>query len=93
MEVPLDPVLTADNIEALRYAALDGIGIAMLGTFVAGEDLRAGRLIPILQDYPPSESEVSVVYRDAVLLPMRVRVLIDFLVEAFSNESEWERPI
>lgn len=88
LEVPLDPVLTADNIEALRYAALDGIGIAMLGTFVAREDLRAARLVPILGDYPPVESEICVVYRDAPLLPMRVRVLIDFLVDAFAREEE-----
>jgi hypothetical protein len=34
-----------------------------------------------------------VVYRDAPLLPMRVRVLVDFLVEAFSAEREWEHPV
>jgi DNA-binding transcriptional LysR family regulator len=88
IEVPLEPILTADNIEALRQAALAGRGIGMFGTFVAGDDLRAGRLIPVLRGYPPVESEVSVVYRNAPLVPMRIRVLVDFLVEAFAEQTD-----
>jgi DNA-binding transcriptional LysR family regulator len=86
-QVALDPILAADNIEALRQAALAGRGIGLFGTFVAGDDLRAGRLVAVLQQYPPIESIVSVVYRNAPLVPMRVRVLVDFLVEAFAVKS------
>lgn len=50
IEVPIDPVLAADNVEALRLAALAGEGITILATFVAGADLVAGKLIPILTE-------------------------------------------
>jgi DNA-binding transcriptional LysR family regulator len=62
----------------------------MLATFVAGADLRAGRLAVVLPQYSPAESEVAIVYKDAPLVPMRVRALVDFLVEAFSGTPLWE---
>jgi DNA-binding transcriptional LysR family regulator len=89
-EIALEPVLAADNIEALRLGALGGVGIAMLATFVAGADLRAGRLVVVLPQYSLAESEVAIVYKDAPLVPVRVRALVDFLVEAFSGTPLWE---
>ena len=41
--------LRLGNTEALRDAALAGAGIAQLGAFLIGEDLRAGRLTPVLE--------------------------------------------
>ena len=39
--------------EGLRQAALAGLGIVMLPTFIIGEDLRSGRLQQVLLDYHP----------------------------------------
>ena len=90
IDVAVDPVLTADNMEPLRRAAVAGAGIAILAAFGAAKDLADGRLVPVFRDYHPLESTISVVYRDAPHLPRRVRVLIDFLVEAFKGTPPWE---
>jgi DNA-binding transcriptional LysR family regulator len=90
IEAAVDPVLIADNGEVLRQAALAGMGIAILPTFLVGGDLAAGRLVTAFPDYVPRESTISVVYRNAPHPPRRVRVLIDFLVEAFRGAPPWE---
>jgi len=91
VEVPITPVLRADNIEALRHAALAGLGIALIATSVADEDLAAGRLVPILTDWRLPESDVSIVYPNAPFVPRKVRALVAFLSERFSAGPPWER--
>jgi DNA-binding transcriptional LysR family regulator len=84
-------VLTADNIGALRHAALAGQGITMLPTFVAGEDFAEGRLVPVFQDFHPEDGAVSIVYQNAPHVPCKVRALVDFLVERFAGTPPWDR--
>lgn len=91
IEVTVDPVLTTDNIEALRCAAVAGEGITILATFVAGADLAAGRLVPVFRSIHPAESTVSVVYQNAPHVPRRVRALVDFLAERFAGTPPWDR--
>ncbi len=90
IDVAVDPVLTSDNMEPLRLVAVAGAGIAIVAVFGAAQDIAEGRLVTVLRDYQPLESTISVVYRDAPHLPRRVRVLIDFLVEAFRGTPPWE---
>lgn len=93
IEVPVDPVLTADNIEGLRHAALAGQGITMLATFVAGEDFAEGRLVPVFRDFHPDDGAVSIVYQNAPHVPRKVRALVDFLVERFAGTPPWDRQL
>ena len=78
--LPIDPVLRADNAEALRQAALGGRGVALLADFVIREDLEAGRLLEVLPEWRVADSWVYAVYPNATHLPMKVRVFIDHLV-------------
>lgn len=82
---------TANNSEALREAAVRGLGIALLPTFTAAADLRAGRLTPVLEQYEVEGAIANDVY--ALYLPTRyispkVRAFIDFFVEYFSQEHD-----
>lgn len=90
VKVALDPVMSSDNVEALRYAALAGEGIALLATFAAWQDLAAGRLVPLLPDYRLPESTISIIYPHAPYLPRKVRAFIDFMVQAFSGGVSWD---
>ncbi len=81
LEVPIDPVLRADNAEALRQAALGGQGIALLADFLVEEDIKAGRLVQVLPEWIIAESWVFAVYPHARFLPMKTRVFVDFLAE------------
>ncbi len=68
--------------EALRLMALGGTGIARLAHFLVGEDVRAGRLVTLLDDYSPGDSEdIHALYAGHQRLAARVRAFVDFLVE------------
>jgi DNA-binding transcriptional LysR family regulator len=49
--VAIAPILSVNNGEALRLAALSGLGIIMQPEVLLADDLRAGRLVPVLSDY------------------------------------------
>ncbi len=49
--VAVDGRFSATNAEALCDATLAGYGIARLATFLISDDLRAARLVPILNEY------------------------------------------
>ncbi|MFT0737161.1 LysR family transcriptional regulator [Ralstonia wenshanensis] len=68
--------------EALRAVAVAGLGLARLAEFQVRADLEAGRLVPVLEDYNPGETEdIHAVYvGQGAHLPARVRAFLDFLV-------------
>jgi DNA-binding transcriptional LysR family regulator len=78
---------TADNGAALVPAVLAGLGIAMLPTFLVGEQIARGELVVLLPDYPMPEAGVYVVRPPGGSAPCKVRVLIDIMVEKFGNKS------
>jgi len=75
----------ADNLDALRTAALSGTGIAYLGTDIVGDDLRDGRLVALLPDHATPRLAVHAVYPSRRHLSAKVRSFIDFLVERFAG--------
>ena len=78
--------LSLDNGESLRRFALDGIGLARLSEFHIGPDLRAGRLVPVLETFNPGDREpVSIIYADQSSLAPRIRVFIDYLVKHLTH--------
>ncbi len=73
--------LRLDSAEAIRDAALAGLGIACLPDFLIEADLEAGRLRQVLGDIPFGDLEIYAVYPSRRLLEPRVRRFIDLLVE------------
>jgi DNA-binding transcriptional LysR family regulator len=73
----------ASDGEALRRLALAGLGLARLAAFQAREDIAAGRLVPVLEDCNPGDTEAvhAVFMGQGGYLPLRVRAFLDFLVE------------
>jgi DNA-binding transcriptional LysR family regulator len=81
--VPIVGSTQTSDGEALRHLAIAGAGLARLATFTVREDIRAGRLRPVLEDCNPGDlEEVHAVYLgQGGPLPTRVRALLDFLGE------------
>lgn len=79
----------ANDVNARREAALDDWGVASLPEFAVGDDLRAGRLVQVLPEWlfePRAYSgPVWLLYPPNRLLPPKVRVLIDWLVDQSSS--------
>jgi DNA-binding transcriptional LysR family regulator len=74
--------IEANSGEALTQLAREGVGIARVGRFAAEEDIAAGRLVPLLEDFNPNDREtVHALFVGGAITPARVRTFVDFLVE------------
>ena len=76
---PGQVTLRLDNAEALREAALAGMGIALLPSTLVKEDLAAGALVRILPDVSTGEVPIVALYPHKRFLEPRVRRFIDML--------------
>jgi DNA-binding transcriptional LysR family regulator len=83
--------LHSNNGDTSRAAALAGAGIIWQPTFLVGEDLRAGRLVPVLPGWSLADIDVLAVYPHRRHLGAKVRVMVDFLAEAFAGTPPWDR--
>jgi DNA-binding transcriptional LysR family regulator len=83
VSLPARGDVVAGDGEISRRLALAGQGVTRLSLFHIGPDIKAGRLVPMLEAYNPGDvEEVNVVYvGHGGRLPARVRALIDFLAE------------
>ncbi|MEO8346145.1 MAG: LysR family transcriptional regulator [Betaproteobacteria bacterium] len=91
VSVPVAGNLRLNDDEALSQAVLGGLGLAVLPTFIVGEDLQAGRLRSVLSEYALPEQDVYAVYLPTRHLSAKVRAFIDFLLERFGPEPYWDR--
>ncbi len=85
--------LTFDNGDGLRLAALSGLGLVSLPTYLCGDDIRTGRLVPLLLEHMHPGTTVFAVYPENRHLSPKVRALIDWLVEELGPEPEWDRDL
>lgn len=84
--------LHADNGQVLRDAVLAGHAIALFPTFLVGADLRAGRLVRLLEGYSAGEFGLHAVYPPGRHLSAKVRAFVDYLAERFGPEPSWDHP-
>ncbi|MFC3107578.1 LysR family transcriptional regulator [Undibacterium arcticum] len=82
--------LQANNGDLLRAAALAGMGIILQPSFIIGDDVRRGTLIPLLPDYQAAAGAIHAVYPSRRYLSAKVRTFVDFLVERFGAVPEWD---
>ncbi|MET0547724.1 MAG: LysR substrate-binding domain-containing protein [Xanthomonas sp.] len=79
---PLPPaVLTCNNMEAVRAAAIAGLGIACMPAFLARDALADGRLQPLLEAHLADAGTFFVVWPSSRHLSPKLRVFVDFLAE------------
>lgn len=84
--------IRADNGEALRDAAIGGLGITVTSNWCAYEQLKNGQLIKILEDYSlTSEPAIWAVYPSSRLIAPKVRAFIDYFSEYYGNPPYWEQ--
>lgn len=88
--VRVKPVLRADNGEMLRAAAVAGLGLCILPSFIAAPALQAGTLDAVLKDYPLEEGGLHAVMPPGRAATARVRALVDFLAARFGPEPDWD---
>ncbi|HET6620056.1 MAG TPA: substrate binding domain-containing protein, partial [Dongiaceae bacterium] len=84
--------LRTNSAEAMRIAALAGIGIFLAPGFLVAEDLAAGRLVRLLEAYRPVAFAINAIYPHRAHVPAKIRGFIDLAVERLGTRPEWIMP-
>jgi DNA-binding transcriptional LysR family regulator len=81
--VHLPATVAVNGAESLVAAARLGLGLIQVPRYHVESDLAQGALVPVLPDFPPSPTPVSLLYPPNRQLSPRVRVFIDWLIRTF----------
>jgi DNA-binding transcriptional LysR family regulator len=76
------PTLQCNNMEALREAAIAGLGIAYMPDFLVSDALADGRLEAVLESQRYTAGQFSIVWPSGRQLSPKVRVFVDFMCAA-----------
>ncbi|WP_430462632.1 LysR family transcriptional regulator [Thalassolituus sp. LLYu03] len=80
----------ANNGNILTQVAIEGGGIVMQPSFIAGPALRDGRLRAILQHEAPPPIALYAVYAHRQLLSGKVRSFLDFMAGYYGETPYWD---
>jgi len=83
-------LLEANDGQVLRAAALDGLGILVQPKYILYEDIVAGRLVPVLDEWDMPRLRINIAFQSRRHMSAKVRTFIDFLVEHF-RRMDYER--
>jgi DNA-binding transcriptional LysR family regulator len=81
---------TINSALAVRQAALEGLGIIELNSYLVGEDVVAGRLVRLLPQYQPKELYFYAVYAERRFLAPKIRVFVDAMLARIAPEPPWD---
>ena len=84
-EVQVTGRFSGNTAQALRKAALAGLGIALLPPAMGRLDVEAGRLVPVLPQYQRTGQGLSVLYPSRKHLPLAVSAFIGMVMEKLST--------
>ncbi|MFZ5457010.1 MAG: LysR family transcriptional regulator [Pseudomonadota bacterium] len=85
--LPVSGRLRANNGELACDAAIAGLGVVLLPTFIVGEALRAGSLVSVLDEYAPAPLTIYAVYPQHRQQSRTVKVFTEFLRNTFGKTS------
>ncbi|HET9688277.1 MAG TPA: LysR substrate-binding domain-containing protein, partial [Pseudolabrys sp.] len=81
VEVAVEGRLTVNDPELAIRAALDGVGVLYTALGYAAAEIKAGRLVPLLEDWRIGSSTFFLYYPSRRQVPLPLQVFIEFLRE------------
>lgn len=91
LAVPVTGNFSTTDGTVLRRAALAGIGLAVVPSFMVASDVAAGRLELVLEGARRAEIGIHAVFASRKQLPARSRFFLDHLVRYFADPGWRER--
>lgn len=88
--VTVKGLLESNDGQILRTAALDGLGILVQPSYIVYNDIVAGRLVPVLDEWDLPHLTINLAYPSRKHLSAKVRTFIDFVAEHFARQ-DYER--
>jgi DNA-binding transcriptional LysR family regulator len=89
--VPVKGNLRINSNQALVKAAVAGIGLAKLSSFLVTEEIKNGSLQEVLSPYVERGIDIHAAYPNQRYLPYKVKLFIDFLIKRFEPEAYWNK--
>lgn len=87
IDQPVNGNIRVDNGETMRRLTLDGLGFGRFSEFHVLPDIRAGRLVSVLEDFNPGDHEpVHALFVNQAHLASRIRVFLDFVIKALKSD-------
>jgi DNA-binding transcriptional LysR family regulator len=86
MDIP--SAFITNDIDSETSAVIQGLGIGQLASFTAVPHIRAGRLRPLFLDTMTQRYALYLYYASREHLPLRVRLLRDFLTEKLKDNED-----
>lgn len=85
--------LVSDHRDVLLDAALAGLGVGRFSDLSIHEELKSGRLRPVMLDWQTKHAPpINLMYRAGQRRTPRVKVFIDFLIELFARLEQEREP-
>lgn len=82
-----------DNAPALKSAAISGLGIVYLASYLLDNEIEQGTLVPLLRDWQmPHHLPLQAVYPRRKHLAPKVSAFIDFIKEQIGDIPYWDKP-
>ncbi len=86
----IQPYLKASTGEFLKDAAVEGLGIIRVPSFIAYKEVESGALVPLLEEYKLPQLDAYAIYPQTRHLSQRVRAFVDFLVKRYEGVPYWD---
>lgn len=84
--------MQANMADPIRNAAVSGLGLVMLPSYIVGRDIELGRLQVIMQQYGTPPLEINAVYPHRKYLSAKVRSFLDFIQEWLPHRTGMNPP-
>jgi DNA-binding transcriptional LysR family regulator len=92
IRVPIDGRYKVTSSLAVRDALRAGFGLSLIPWIYVREDLDAGRLHTVLNEWSPDETTVYAIYPSRRYVVAKVRAFLDFLVDELGGEPIEDPP-
>jgi DNA-binding transcriptional LysR family regulator len=90
--IKVKSLLESNDGQILRAAALEGLGVLIQPNYIIYDDVVAGRLVPLLDEWALPRLSINIAYQTRKHLPAKVRAFIDFIIAHFremDHERKW----
>jgi DNA-binding transcriptional LysR family regulator len=93
VDVPIRPTILSNSIWMIRDAVMHGECIGILPIYFVLDELCRGELVPVLPDHGVPAATLSAYYRRSAHVPIKLRTLLDFLVDRYRGNPPWEHAL
>ncbi|TVU59232.1 LysR family transcriptional regulator [Vibrio atlanticus] len=88
--IKIQPSLTVNSVQAVKYALLQDYGVAMLPKQFVQQELENGKFVTLLGEYKVSERSVYALYKKRTNTPKKVKLFIDEMVDFFDRKKTFQ---